>query len=280
MSRELAEQVAASGDLSAMASVAANPTTPPDLIDTLSRHPHAPIREALTGQDLTPEQVRRLALDEDPAVRRAVAARPGLPDDLIRSLAADPDQAVRITIEQYAYVSDDDRAALSLPEPDLPRAMRWARSDNPRLRRRAASVTGLPSDLVAVLTDDPDPAVRRELATTHPGVPGELLLRCFLDGQARHALPARPQFPIHGLARFAVHDDAEVRCLALRDPALDPAVADLLTRDPAGRVRAAAARCPRLPTGRITALLDDPGLATDAAANPSLEWEAALERIG
>lgn len=279
LSRELAEQVVASGDLEAMASVAANPTTPPDLIETLSRHPHGPIREALTHQDLIPEQVRRLAHDADPTVRRAIATRPGLPDDLIRSLAADPDQAVRTAIEEYAYVDDDDRAALELSETDLPRAIRWARSDNPRLRRRSAAVPGLPSDLVAILTDDPDPAVRRELATNHPDAPGELLLRCFLEGQARHVLPARPRFPVHGLARFADHEDPQVRRLALRDPALDPSVAERLTRDRSERVRTAAARCPLLPADRIAALLDDPELAVDAAANPSLQWEAALERV-
>jgi hypothetical protein len=280
LSRELAEQVVASGDREATAWIAANPTMPADLVETLSRHPDADVRTALTGQNLTAEQVRRLAGDPDPSVRSGIAARAGLPDDLVRQLVNDPDPQVRRILAEHAFVSDDDRAALKLTETDLPNAIRWARSDNPRLRRRAASVTGLPADLVAVLADDPDAVVREKLATTHPEAPGELLLRCFLEGRARHELPGRPQFPIDGLARFATHEDPEVRALALRDPAIDPATADLLTSDSDDRVRGAAARCPRLPADRITALLDDPSLVTDAAANPALDWETALERLG
>ncbi|MFC4068304.1 hypothetical protein [Actinoplanes subglobosus] len=280
LSRELAEQVVASGDVQAMRSVGANPTTPADLVETLSRHADAGVRAAVTDQDLTADQVRRLAGDPDPSVRGGIAHRADLPDDLVRRLAADPDPEVRRILAEWALVSDDDRAALILPEIDLPRAIRWARSDNPRLRRRAASVTGLPTDLVAVLADDPDAVVREKLATTHPEAPGELLLRCFLEGHARQEVLARPQFPFDGLARFATHDDPRIRALALHDPALDPATADLLTRDPDDQVRVAAVRCPRLPADRLTALLDDPFLAVDAAANPSLDWEAALERIG
>lgn len=281
LSRELAEQVVASGDVQAMRSVGANPTTPADLVETLSRHADAAVRAAVTIQeDLTAGQVRRFATDPDPSVRGGIASRAGLPDDLVRRLAADPDPEVRQILAEWALVSDDDRAALTLPEIDLPRAIRWARSDNFRLRRRAASVTGLPTDLVAVLADDPDAVVRQTLATTHPEAPGELLLRCFLEGHARQEVLDRPQFPFDGLARFATHDDPRVRALALHDPALDPATADLLTRDPDDQVRVAAVRCPRLPADRLTALLDDPFLAADAAANPSLDWEAALERIG
>jgi hypothetical protein len=39
------------------------------------------------------------------------------------------------------------------------------------------------------------------------------------------------------------------------------------------------ARCPRLPVGRITALLDDAELAADAAANPSLDWKSVVDAL-
>jgi hypothetical protein len=278
LSRALAEQVAASGDIGQIEVMAGNPTLPADLVETLSRYPAASVREAVANRESLPSDlVRRLAEDPDPLVRCRVAKCRALPRDLVHRLAADPDHTVRTAIEQFAWLSDEDRTALvSRQPPGHERAVRWARSDNLRLRRRAAEVTTLPSDLVALLTGDPDQRVRATLATHHPGAPAELLLRCYLEGQFRAKLESKDRFPTAGFAGFAGHDDAQVRRLALRDPELGPEIAGRLTRDPDEWVRKAAARCPRLPESRILELLDDPELATEAAANPALPWRAVV----
>ncbi|WP_246096376.1 hypothetical protein [Streptomyces botrytidirepellens] len=80
-----------------------------------------------------------------------------------------------------------------------------------------------------------------------------------------------PRFPVTGLgARFADAGASDERRLAVLDPGLAPGTADRLTRDPDAAVRAGAARHPRLPVGRLLALLDDQELGGHAAANPAL----------
>ncbi|MFF5233642.1 hypothetical protein [Dactylosporangium sp. NPDC000521] len=281
LSQALAEQVAASDDVEAIQYIINNPTLPPDIVEMLSHHPEAGVRARVAGRaDLIAERVAALAADPDPAVRAVVATRTGLTGEQIDALAADPDDAVRTAIATHAYVSEGERAILA-GEADLDpqEAVRWARSENPRLRRRAAQRPELPSDTVALLAADPDAAVRANLALYHPGAPGELLLSCFLENRDRTKLLSLPQFPESGLSRLADHADPVVRLLVARDPDADPAVIAHLTTDPHQSVRKAMARCPRLPSDRITALLNDAELAADAAANPSLDWRTVVEAL-
>lgn len=255
LSRALAEQVAASDDLDAVESVAANTTTPPHVVALLSQHPHPRIRAVIAGRaDLAAEHVAAMATDPAPAVRSVIATRAGLTAAQIVTLAADPDDVVRTAVATHAYLSEEERKILAGDAGlDTHQALRWAGADNPRLRRRAAQHPGLPVETVAALRTDPDPAVRTSLALHHPGAPGELLLRCYLDGRNRATLLALPQFPRSGLSRFADHPDPHVRLLAARDPGADPAVIGHLTTDPDPLVRKAMARCPRIPTDRLAA---------------------------
>jgi hypothetical protein len=281
LSQALAEQVAASGEIAAVQLVAGNPTLPPSVVEILSHHPDAQVRAAIAGRaDLTAERVAALITDPDPAVRALVATRAGLTGEQVAALAADPDDAVRVAVATHAYVSDDDQAILDgNADLDPDQAVRWARSENPRLRRRAAQRPELPAKLVHVLAVDPDMQVRANLALHHPGAPGALLLSCYLDNRNRTELLTLPQFPQAGLSRFADHADPHVRLLAARDPNADPALISHLTTDPDPCVRKMAARCPRLPADRLTALLNHPELAADAAANPSLDWKSVIEAL-
>jgi hypothetical protein len=282
LSRALAEQVVASGDVEAVRTIATNDTLPSDLVDALSHNPDCEARTRIAARpDLTGEQVQRLATDPDPAVRAVVATRAGLTAGQIERLAADPDETVRTAVATHAYVSEKDRQILDGHEELNPGDVRrWARSDNPRLRRRAAQRPDLPGDLVTVLAADSDQRVRAELAQHHPDAPADLLLSCYLaDGQSRPRLLSRPQFPSADLARFAHDADPEIRALAARDPEADPALIAHLVTDPAECVRRRMARCPRLPADRMIALLNDPELARDAAANPALPWVTVVERL-
>ncbi|WP_232247286.1 hypothetical protein [Kitasatospora azatica] len=245
-------------------------------------------RRMIAGNPSLPaDVVVLLARDPDPEVRERIACRGDLGAAERRTLAVDPDPAVRLAISLHPALTEQERAAIDYqvdqtgtfdysPEPFHPRdpetVRRRALSAHPVLRRGAARDHGLPPDLLARLAEDEDLGVRVLLAQNHPDAPAPLLLRSFLEytGHRREHLTTRPNFPTHGLAAFADHQDPAVRRLAARDPDLAPATADRLTRDPDPQVRAAFAAHPRLPQPRLLELLDDEELAHAAAANPAL----------
>ncbi|MEU6665735.1 hypothetical protein [Streptomyces sp. NPDC046727] len=271
------------------ATIALNPTLPPDAVVLLAADPDPRTRERIAGRaDLRPAERRALVADPEPHVRRAVARHPDLGPDERRTLATDPDPQVRLAVSVHPAFSEEERARIDYrvppdgrfgfrPAPQEPRdpadVRRDALSGHPMLRRRAAREHTLPADLVARLAEDDDLGVRVLLAHNHPDAPAALLLRCFLEytGDERDRLPTRPDFPRTGLARLAAHADPRVRALTARDPETGPAVVERLTRDPDPEVRAALARHPNLPAPRLAELLADPELAHAAAANPALE---------
>lgn len=274
------DQVLASGDVEALHFVATNPSTSPDVVETLLGHPAAEVRrEVATRADLTNEQLLRLAADPTAEVRTAVSIHPSLTEQQrsgisidITTVPGDGHYSARIGCRSAVHYLADESV------PRLGDALRWARSVNPLLRRRAARHPELPAPLIPALAADSDLGVRVLLAQNHPKAPPTLLLRCFLeyDGCGRDRLSSLPYFPITGLARFATHPDPAVRRLVALDPHADPRLVDRMSTDPAIAVRQAVANCPRLPMNRIMALLDDPDLAEYAAANPALPVQQML----
>ncbi|GAA4889009.1 hypothetical protein ACFPM3_18890 [Streptomyces coeruleoprunus] len=218
----------------------------------------------------------RLARHEDPAVRLAVSARPGLSEAERAAIDWKVEPEDRLDTLRWVWDARDDAEVLRA----------CARSAHPWLRRSAAVCRGLPDDCVALLADDEDFAVRLLLAEHHPSAPAELLLDLYLHGTHRAVamLVTKPQFPAAGLAaRFAGAADPRARALAVRDPAATAGLVERLSRDPDAEVRRAAARDPRLPVPRLVELLEDPDAGAAAAANPLLpvaEMEALLERAG
>ncbi|MEU0156576.1 hypothetical protein [Micromonospora fulviviridis] len=273
LSRVLIDQVLASGDTAARRVMGENPTVPPDAVETLLRHPDPSVRRGVTGRlDLTGDQLVRLVADPAVEVRTAISTHPGLTEQQRAGIDID-----LTTVPGDGHYGSADVRCRWIPYPDdgapeLADALRWARSVNPLLRRRAARNAELPADVVAILADDPDLGVRVLLAQHHPAAPPALLLRCYLEYHCcgRDRLSELPQFPIEGLARFADDADPAVRRLVALDPHANPELVDRLSTDPDTTVRQAMASNPRLPAPRITALLNDPELAEAAAANPAL----------
>ncbi|MEU1184425.1 hypothetical protein ABZ464_43800 [Streptomyces sp. NPDC005820] len=274
------------------ATLAANPTLPPDVVGMLASDPDPEVRGRIAGRvDLGPAERRSLAADPDPGVRRTVAAREDLGPEERRALAEDPDPKVRLAVSRHPAWAEEELTAIDYevpldddfafwPEPLTPRdpeaVRRDALSSHPMLRRQAARVHTLPADLVARLAADYDLGVRVLLAQNHPDAPPALLLRSFLEytGHQRERLAALPRFPTAGLAVHADDEDPAVRALAARDPETPSDVVDRLTRDPDPGVRAAFARHPSLPQARLAELLDDEELVQHAAANPALGVDA------
>ncbi|MFD0592737.1 hypothetical protein ACFQZ4_09375 [Catellatospora coxensis] len=261
LSRAVLDQLTTGNDLNDLAFLALNPYLPPDVVELLVSHP-------------------------DEGVRGAAAQRDDLTADQLARLAADPAESVRISVSTHPALSESERAAIAVdcwprdsfdrlnpgPMPEPAVSIAHAYSVNPLLRRSAAREPGLPQAVAARLAEDPDPGVRVRLALCHPAPPPALLLRCYLeyDRPDRLHLTTRPGFPVIGLARFARDPDPAVRLLALLDPEVPEDVVEGFLSDPDDQVAKAAIAHPRLPAERLRELLDGAQVPY-AALNPALD---------
>ncbi|MFJ7206153.1 hypothetical protein ACIQWR_21775 [Streptomyces sp. NPDC098789] len=238
--------------------LARNRHTPADALARLARHPDAEIRRLIaTRPDLGPAAVG-LRQDPDEDVRMRARLQPA-----IRSWAEF--EAVRTVVDH----GPDCTCPITRPATEL--SPDWyatcAASDEPVLRRVAASWPGLPAELVGTLALDGDEEVRIRLACHHPLAPPHLLLDVFVTRPAhRPHLLSLPSFPRTGRTHLIGHPDPEVRALAATDPTLpEPPL-----EDPDDAVCRAAAANPTLPPETLETLLTDLRTAEGAAANPSL----------
>ncbi|MDH6612504.1 hypothetical protein M2164_008139 [Streptomyces sp. SAI-208] len=226
----------------------------------------------------------RLARHPDGEIRRLVATRPDLRTEVAAELRLDPDEDVRMrariqpSIRSWAEFEavhrvvghgPDCTCPITVPgtEPSPDWYATCAVSEEPVLRRVAASWPGLSAELVGTLARDDDEEVRIRLACHHPLVPPQLLLDVFVTRPAHrpHLLTLRA-FPRSGRTHLIGHPDPEVRALAAADPALpEPPL-----KDPDDAVRRAAATNPALTPETLETLLTDLRTAEGAAANPSL----------
>ncbi|MFD7258417.1 hypothetical protein [Streptomyces sp. NPDC059874] len=247
----------------------------------LARNPHTPAYA-----------LARLARHPDAEVRASVAARPDVGPDMVAELREDPHGYVRMcarlhpfprtwaeywAIDQVIGHGPDCTCPIGEPfnksdiEPDVGPSPDWfaacAVSEEPGLRRVAASWPGLPAELAGTLAQDDDEEVRIRLACHHPLAPPHLLLDVFVTRPAhRQYLMDLPAFPRTGWAHLVDHPVPEVRARAAADPALpDPPL-----EDPDASVRRAAVANPNLSPEALETPLVDPHTAEGAASNPSL----------
>ncbi|MCJ0869288.1 hypothetical protein [Streptomyces sp. AP-93] len=243
--------------------------------------------------------VARLARHPEAKVREMVAARPDLGPDLVTELREDPDEDVRMRARLHPFprtwaeywairrvIGHGPDCTCPITEadtePDTEPSPAWfaacAASEEPVLRRVAASWPGLPEELVETLAQDDDEEVRIRLACHHPLAPPNLLLDVFASRPVhRPHLLTLPAFPRTGRTHLIGHPDPEVRALAACDPTLpEPPV-----EDPDESVCRAAASNPSLTAEVLESLLADPRTAEGAASNPSLpvpRMHALLDR--
>lgn len=228
--------------------------------------------------------VARLARHPEAGIRALVATRPDLGPDLVAELREDPDGDVRMRARLHPFVrtwvehemihrviGHGPDCVCPITEPDPQPSPDWfaacAVSDEPVLRRVAASWTGLPAELVEALARDEDEGVRIQLACHHPLAPPWLLLDVFVTRPAhRPHLLTLPAFPGADTSHLIGHPDPQVRALAAADPTLPAPPVD----DPDTSVRRAAAANPGLRPEVLETLMADPRTAEGAAANPSL----------
>ncbi|MFE5944576.1 hypothetical protein [Streptomyces sp. NPDC056480] len=230
------------------------------------------------------DAVARLARHPDVEIRRLVATRPDLAPEAAAELRQDPDEDVRLRArlqpsirtwaefhEVHKVVDHGPDCTCPITQPAVEPSPDWyatcAASEEPVLRRVAASWSGLPAQLVGTLAADDDEEVRIRLACHHPLAPPDLLLDVYVTRPAHraHLLTLRA-FPRSGWSHLIGHPDPEIRALAAADPTLpEPPL-----EDPDDAVRRAAAANPNLTPKTLETLLADLRTAEGAAANPSL----------
>jgi hypothetical protein len=276
--------------------IASSPWTPRELRDRLAPPtPTAPDPTPADEPPLDPQEAELRVGSESEWTRREAAADPRLPADLVARLATDPAPSVRLAVSMRQELSEEQRAAIDYQvAPDARiTPVRWARttrdpqeqrrcaySAHVGLRRSVACNTSLSPDLIAVLAEDDDFAVRLLLCENQMDVPGETVLATFLEARTmtRGRLLSHPAFQRVGLARLADHPDPGARCLVMLDPEAPPQVVERLSHDPHPAVRESTARDRRLSPGRVLELFDDPLTTEGAAANPHLPVPV-MERI-
>ncbi|MFD7734641.1 hypothetical protein ACFV6F_30200 [Kitasatospora phosalacinea] len=208
--------------------VALNRHLPPQLRRRLAAHPDPSVRVALivsaTDSDEDRDLFERFAADPAPGVRKELAESDRTPADLRARLAHDPDPDVRAALAQWwttapepvrrTLLTDPEgsvRAAACatyfrrLPHPVPPADLVPALLADPLTRAGAAAHCDPATTDLERLATDPDPDVRRALAT-HPGLPAALCGRLAADPRAlvRLAVLTRPDTP--AAERAALHD--------------------------------------------------------------------------
>ncbi|WP_440465728.1 AAA family ATPase [Pseudomonas sp. YH-1] len=252
---DLLEKLAGDGDLKVRTAVYRNPNCPekvltlriniveseggfdPELLQLACMHAHAP-QDLLAAQfdrlKLEPLQKlqlarrsthealqQRLAADEDPVVRRALALGKSLSKELQQRLAKDPATTVR------NFLASND-----ILHPDV--QMTLARDESFEVRESLAELVGLSEAMQLVLARDENQDVREALANR--------------DGEAM--LPDSVQLKL-------VTDCLEVRRALARNSNLGAPAQLLLAQDPSVAVRCDLAEHPALASATIQCLMKD-----------------------
>lgn len=244
---------------------------------------------AASEAPLDRELVALLTADQDPVIRRALAANPHTHTDLALRLAEDPDDEVRLALSQREELTEEQRAGIDYVVPgghtwppkwirerghEPAVARRAAASGHVLLRRSIALARRLPSDVVDLLAADEDFFVRLTLCESCPDAPHELVIEMYTywHGLRWGLLLRHPNFAGPGLARFADHPNCRLRHAALYDPDGGAELVLRLADDP--YVAPWAVSDPRLPAAELVRRLGDPRHARAAARNPALPPEA------
>ncbi|MDX3226099.1 PE-PGRS family protein [Streptomyces sp. ME19-01-6] len=224
-----------------------------DLAEHLTHHGTEAQRWRLAcNLRLTPELVAVLAQDTDSSVRHAVAVRPELTEEQRADIRVDIDPSARSHTLAWVKALHDDPEAMR----------RLAASSHLLVRRSVARAKRLPPDVVERLARDEDRVVHLFLAESCDDAPADLLMGVWQWWTGSLTCPDRPRghpnFPRHGLLRYADDPSPRMRRLALDDPASTPELVERFARDADNDVRRRAAEDPRLPVDSAVRLLDDP----------------------
>lgn len=166
----------AAADDEARANAAGAPNLPPELLPVLLDDPSPKVRVVATGRDdLSLAQLTRLARDPDVEVRRCLGYRcRDLPMNVVEILAADPSPKVRAEVIDVVganwvpvFAKDPDPNVRALVARDRVSSMllidELVRDEHPAVRLGVCRSRYLKPRHLALLADDPDEAVRKNV---------------------------------------------------------------------------------------------------------------------
>ncbi|MGC4985378.1 hypothetical protein ACLQ18_32870 [Streptomyces sp. DT193] len=228
------------------AAVAANPTLPLEHVEDLARDPDNQVRAVVAArrgldpvlresipvdyddrsssvvgwlltEDLSAADRMAFARSRHQILRKTLALRPDLPDDVVGILAEDESFAVRLFVcerqpnapgrllariaEKWTSYSRWDMLGHKNFPADA--ATRLARSDDAQDRAVSAAHPGLPADTIEALLTDESDAVRRR-AATNPAIPAGRLTELLgaPDRSVASGAAANPSLPLTAMHRI------------------------------------------------------------------------------
>ncbi|MGY5125391.1 PE-PGRS family protein [Streptomyces nigrescens] len=236
-----------------------------------------------------------------PAQRCALAGNPHLDPDLVSFLAQDPDENVRSVVATRPDLTEEQRAGIRIDfdprghhsplrwvtalHDDTDAMRRLAASSHPLVRRSVARAKHLPPDVIERLAQDEDRVVQLFLAESCDDAPADMLLEVWQWWTGSLSTPDRPRghpnFPRHGLLRYAEDPNPRMRQLAVDDPESTPELVERFSRDTEAEVRLRAATDPRLSTASAVRMLDDPHerIRHAAALHPQLPARVLVQLL-
>lgn len=207
--------------------------------------------EAAQHPDASGEALERLATRDDPEVRRAVAAHPNTPADVLVELAGDFPEA---------FLGNPAAMLLSTENPALPGRV------PAEALHRALAPDEVPSNWLAWCCGHPDDALRLRVAE-HPSTPPAVLFRLTEDPESRvrARLTERPDLPAELLERLASDASEDVRCIVAIGAETPPPLLARLVKDSSSNVRLRAARHPDTPPHALEGMGEDPDVLVRVA---------------
>jgi len=255
--------------------LAANPSTPIDLLRAMATSRDKAITEALCQyrphNQMPAEIAEILAASPHARVRADLVGRADTPIHLIAALGRDPHRVVRLHIAARQEVVWAAQLDTYVPDETY---LILARDPDPDVRREILSSSDVPTHVKLVLAEDPD---LRDIVHLRHGDYGQSLAayhRMLTSPDAadrRIALQNRRHTPSATLIP-ALLADPDSRADAARHCPLTPAQASELARDPNPGIRSALAENPHVPDDVAHALAhdDDPAVRTALIYRPDI----------
>jgi hypothetical protein len=180
--------------------------------------------------DVPGDVLETLAADPDPKVRRAIAWREELTEELRKKLLTDATPAVRVAAAYNRRTPAETRATILARDTELssrgwlaysgsdPMLLKLLASDKEvSIRERVAQNHACPPDVIRTLAVDPDPGVRASTVHYHgKGMPLELLATLARDPSAgvRRAVARHQRTPQAILEQLTSDSEQDIQQLA------------------------------------------------------------------
>lgn len=231
--------------------VAANPSTPPYVLEHLASDENGHVREAVAKNASTPSATLNLLISDIKPIRKMALNNPQFPRTTLEKLATSEDARARFSAAGSSQASEQLLDRLADDEDDL-------------VRYEATSNEGMSTETLERLSHHPDP-ITRMLVAKHPHASEQIVERLAHDetmlsngeAQVRFGAIGSKYVPVWLLEELAESDDPKVRFSVARSSCAPQGVLDKLAHDKDPKIRMAVAGNPISPSSALEALSED-----------------------